>query len=156
MTFDPQAFMNSASDPMPTQYPVCPEGEYLFVIDSDPKACTVENVSGISQKTGKPYDFNQMVLACLCQDDGVRQKLGQERVTVRLRINLDLDPSTNKLVAGEGKNVALGRLREALGQNKPGWTPQNLLGAGPFMGLVKHTTTEKGTFADIARVSKVS
>lgn len=154
--FDPEKFMSAAVDPMATQFEVCPEGEFPFIIDSDPKQLTPENIKGVSDRTGKPYDFWQISLVCWCMDDAVRQKLGREKLSCRMRLNLDIDPTTGGLAVGPDKNISLGRLRDALGQNKPGWTPANLLGAGPFIGLVKHTKNDKGTFADITRVGKVT
>lgn len=153
--FDPNAFMQSAVDPMSTQMEVVPEGDFRFMIDADPKQLTPKNIKGTSSKTGEPYDFWQIELNCLLLDDAVKQRLGREKVTVRLRLNLDLNPS-GQLEVGPNKNVGLGQLRDALGQNKPGWSPAQLLGAGPFIGKVKHTTTDKGTFADIQRVAKIS
>jgi len=153
--FDPNQFMSSAVDPMNTQMEVVPEGDYRFLIDGDPKQLTPKNLKGISQRTNEPYDFWQIELLCFCLDDAVKQKLGRDKVTVRLRLNLDLD-ATGRLEVGANKNIGLGQLRDALGQNKPGWSPQMLLGAGPFIGKVKHNTTDKGTFADIQRVARIS
>ena len=153
--FDPAAFMSSAVDPMATQMEVVPEGDFKFTIDTDPKQLNPKNLKGTSTRTGNDYDFWQIELNCHLLDDAVKQKLGREKVLVRLRLNLDLDES-GRLEVGPNKNVGLGQLRDALGQNAPGWTPQKLLGAGPFIGKVKHTTSEKGTFADIQRVAKIT
>lgn len=155
MSFDVEAFMNSAVDPLETHFEVVPEGEFPFLIDGDPAQLVPKELSGTSAKTGNPYHFWQLELNCVCQDGNVRQKLGREKVFVRLRINLDLD-ANGRIEGGPNKNVQLGQLRDALGQNSPGWTPKMLLGAGPFMGKVKHTKGDKGTFADIARVGKIS
>jgi len=155
MSFDPNAFMQSAADPMPTQMNVCPEGEYPFMIDSDPKSVAVKNIKGVGKESGKPYDFYQMEITCLLADEAVKAKLNRAKVTVRFRVNLDIDGG-GKLEQGEGRNVGLGRLRAALGQNTPGWKPQDLLGAGPFIGKVEHTTVKDATYADIVRVGKVS
>ena len=155
MAFDPNQFMNSAADPMQTQMTVCPEGEYPFMIDSDPKQLAPKNVKGISQKTGNPYDFWQLELNCVCLDEAVKQKLSRQKVVVRYRVNLDLN-ANGGLEVGPDKNIGMGRLREALGQNRPGWKPADLLGAGPFIGKVSHTTSGDATYADISRVAKVS
>lgn len=156
MSFDPAAFMNTPSDPLPTQYEVVPEGEFKMLLDSDPKMLEVRKVEGVSQKTGNPYLFYQLELNCIILDDAVKAKLGREKVTSRMRINLDFDDQ-GRLQTGPNKNVALGQLREALGQNKPGWTPQALLGAGPFIGRVKHTSGKDGaTYADVVRAGKIT
>jgi hypothetical protein len=155
MSFDPNAFMNSVADPMPTQMSVCPEGEYPFLIDSDPKGISAQNLKGVGKDSGKPYDFHQMEINCILADEAIKAKLNRDRVTVRFRVNLDVDAS-GKLLNGQDKNVSLGRLREALNQNKPGWKPADLLGAGPFIGKVEHTTVKGVTYADIVRVAKIS
>jgi len=154
MSFDPNAFMQAASDPMPTQMSVCPEGEYPFMIDSDAKSVAVKNIKGVGKESGKPYDFYQMEIICLLADEAVKAKLNRGKVTVHYRVNLDI--SDGKLEQGDGRNVGLGRLREALGQNTPGWKPADLLGAGPFIGKVEHTTVKDATYADIVRVAKIT
>lgn len=158
MAFDPQQFMNTPSDPLPTAYEVIPEGEYKMLLDSDPKMLEVKKVEGVSSKTGEPYLFYQIELSCLVLDEKVKAKLGREKVTARMRINLDFDDA-GKLTTGPNKNVALGQLRDALGQNKPGWTPQQLLGAGPFIGRVKHQaskTNPEMKFAEVVRAGKIT
>ncbi len=157
MAFDPNAFMQAAADPMPTQMEVIREGEFPFVMDGDNKMLIPKNLKGVSAKTGNAYDFWQIELVALCQDEGEKQRLGRQKLPVRMRINLDLDPNNGSLVVGTNKNVALGKLREALGQNKPGWSPSALLNAGPFIGKVAHTNGSDGsTYADIVRVTKIS
>jgi len=54
-----------------------------------------------------------------------RQKLGREKVIVRQSIMIDLNESKG-IDTGKGKNVRLGRLREAVGLNTPG-QPFNFL-----------------------------
>lgn len=156
--FDANAFLNTPADPLPTQYEVIPEGEYQMLLDSDPKMLEVRKVEGVSSKSGEPYLFYQLELSCLVLDEGVKKKLGRDKVNARMRINLDFDDQ-GKLTNGPNKNVALGQLREALGQNKPGWTPQALLGAGPFIGRVKHIaskTNPEQKFAEVIRAGKIS
>lgn len=152
--FDPNAFMTAAADPMPTQMEVLREAEFPFILDTDGKMLIPKNIKGVSDKG--PYDFWQLELVALCQDEGEKQRLGRNKISVRMRVNLDLDPNSGRLEVGPNKNVALGKLRDALGQNGPGWTPQRLLGAGPFIGKVKHTQSKGNTYADIERVTKIS
>ena len=157
MSFDPEKFMNAAVDPNATVFEVCPEGEYPMMIDTDPKQLIPEELSGVSSKSGQPYHFWQMNLNCIVNSDAVKAKLGREKVTVRLRLNLDFDAVGN-LETGPNKNVSLGQLRDALSQNQPGWTPARLLGAGPFIGKVKNTTDPKDPnrkYADVVKTGKV-
>ena len=97
-----------------------------------------------------------MEINCILVDEGVKAKLARDKVTVRMRVGLDIDEAGGGLATAEGKNVQLGRLRSALNQNNAGWKPNDLLGAGPFIGKVVHTTTANGTYADIQRVTKIS
>lgn len=155
MTFDLEKFKNSAVDPLATQFEVVPEGEFPFILDNKPEMLEPKELSGTSQRTGKDYHFWQLELDCICQDPAVAAKLGRDKVVVRMRLNLDLNDDGG-LATGPNKNVALGQLRAALDQNKPGWSPAQLLGAGPFMGKVVHTKSDNGAvFADIRRVAPI-
>jgi hypothetical protein len=67
------------------------------------------------------------------KDDALKAQLDR---TPRVRQDVWLDQDSNgDLDYAKGKNVGLGRLREALGQNSPGaaWSPAMLKGAGPAM-----------------------
>lgn len=164
--FDANAFVSSAVDPLATKFEVCPPGEWQMMIDTDPKQLAettddeksyigIKHKKGVSEKTGKPYDFHEWTLTCVVVDDRVKQKMQRDRITVRLRLGLDLD-SSGKIAGGPDKNVNLGRLREALGQNTPGWTPQQLLGAGPFIGKVTVTQVKDREYADVTSVARIS
>ena len=155
MAFDLESFISSTVDaPMDTSFPVCPEGEFSFLLDTDPKMLEVKNIKGVSKGSGNAYDFHQMELVAVCQSDDVRKAMGRDRVPVRMRVNLDFDVN-GRLATGTGKNVILGQLREALGQNKPGWSPKQLLGAGPFIGRVKQSEGNDGRkYADIVAAAK--
>ncbi len=158
MAFNADQFASAAVDPLPTQYEVVPEGEFPFIIDSDPKQLTPRHIKWNDKDTGEAREFYQLELNCLCQDDKIKAKLGRDRVPVRLRINLDLNENGG-LAVGANKNVMLGQLRAALNQNTPGWTPAALLGAGPFIGKVAHSSDKKDAtkkYADISRVAKVA
>lgn len=158
MTFDPNAFMNSAVEPMATTFELPPEGDCRFIIDSDPKQLTPREVKWNDKDTGEPRSFHQLELNCIAQDDRVKQAVGRDQVKVRMRINLDLN-AAGGLDTGKNKNVALGALRDALGQNTPGWTPQKLLGAGPFMGKITHTADRKDPmkkYAEVTRATRIS
>ncbi len=52
-------------------------------------------------------------------DDKAREATGMERPTARQEVWLDLNEN-NGLDMGKGKNVSLGKLREAVGLNNPG------------------------------------
>ena len=62
-------------------------------------------------------------------DEATRQETGMAEPTVRQTIWLDLTES-GSLDFGKGRNVGLGRLRDALGQNETGkpWQPGMMVG----------------------------
>lgn len=123
-TFDPDAFLNESVDgAMSTSMEPVPEGEYLAVVSSGDKALQVRQ----TQKGGTILDITWEI-----QDHELSEKLGRQVVTVRQSVFLDMTPQ-NTLDRGKGKNVQLGKIRAALGQNDPTkpWNIPMLKGAGP-------------------------
>jgi hypothetical protein len=110
-TFDPTAFLNAtfegAND---TTIIPAPEGEWLAVADK------VE-VKQWSKKDGSASGLKLAVLWDI-QDDAAKQIAGRDKVIVGQDIMLDLTDSGG-LDMGKGKNVRLGKLREALRLNDP-------------------------------------
>ena len=90
-------------------------------------------------------------------DDNVRQKMGVQKVVTRYRMILDFDANGN-FDFSEGKNVKLGKLRDALNQNQPGvsWNWSMLPGAGPFKGHVSQTSDKNNPEQKYAEVTTVS
>jgi len=65
---------------------------------------------------------------------------------------LDLDESGTGLALGTNKNVKLGKLREAVGQNGPGpWTPKMLEGQ-PCRVIISHNVRDGDTFDQVSKV----
>ena len=159
MAFNAEAFLQQSVDAAnATTFEVCPEGEYLFMVDTENDTINVRELSRVSAKTGNPYSFHVLEVQCVCLDDKVRTQLGRDKVRVRASMNIDLDDA-GRLETGKNKNVSLGQFKDALSQNVPGWSPMKLLGAGPFMGRVKHNTSAKNPqqkFAEIVATARVS
>lgn len=82
-------------------------------------------------------------------DATVKQATGMEHPTVRQGVFLDLTEA-GQLDFGKGKNVTLGRIRAALGQNDPGkaWSFSQLLGGAATVTVVQ----EPGKGADAERL----
>jgi hypothetical protein len=152
MTFDPATFMNqSTQGKMDTVIAQCPEGEYKALID-DFDASAFRTFQ--SKKDGK--DFTVFSPPFVIQDASVAATLGREKVTVFHKgMFIDID-AAGGLDTSKGKNVDLGRLREALGQNVDGpWTFNNLKGAGPVMVKVVHESDKDDPEKKYARITKV-
>ena len=116
-TFNPQEFLTQTIEGAnSTSFKPVPEGEYLLQVEK----LDIRTVA----KTGQVIlDTTFAIL-----DDGVKAAMGMEKVTVRKGIFLDLT-AQGKIDTSENKNVDLGRLRAAVGQNdgsKP-WGPLMLL-----------------------------
>ena len=118
--FNPEAFMNTEVDSEnSTRMLPTPEGDYLAAVE-EVKADTVGNDS-------KPV---LRVKWGLQDNDGsIEAATGRKNVAIEQLIFLDLTGSGG-LDMGEGKNVQLGRIRKALGQNKAGqpWAPSMMNG----------------------------
>lgn len=148
--FDPNQFMNQPADPMATQYENVKEGEFKMMIDSD---IEFTEIKWNDKNTGEPRSVPLMRLNCVVLDDAEKARLGRDKLTVRADLTLDLN-SAGGLDFGPNKNVKLGQLRDALGQNTPGWTPNALRGAGPFIGKVTHRADKNDPTKKYAEVSK--
>lgn len=116
----------------------CPPGEWNAQI-SKLEAKEFEYKSGdrIGEKGLR------LALSWSIMDDEPKQHCGRDIVTVNQSILLDLTPEGG-LDMGKGKNIQLGRLREAVGQNVAGqpW--------GPVMldGQVAKLVIEAGVYND--------
>lgn len=148
-TFDVNAFQNAQFDEASsTTYTPVPEGEFNAVIDKQ-EIRTTSKGNVILDLTWK------------IDDATVAAETGMDNPSVRQSIFLDVSES-GSLEFGKGKNVNLGRLREALGQNQSGqpWSFGHLLGQVAKV-RVKHrivrddTSGEDRTYTDIAGVTKV-
>jgi hypothetical protein len=145
-TFDPDAFLSGGVDAgFSTEPLICPEGSFRAQID---------NYEGRSIQTD---NGERKILRIMWDilDDGVRTQLERTTVKVPQDIWLDLD-SNGALDTGKGKNVDLGRLREALGQNAtPGWTFSNLRGQMALVRVAHRSdrNNPERKFAEIRRVT---
>lgn len=112
MSFDAQSFLDATvSSSNDTKIIPVPMGEYLGIID---KVAPRQWQSKDGTQSGIALDIIWLV-----EDAGVKQALGRDTVTVKQGIMLDLGPSGG-LDLSKGKNVGLGRLREAVGKNEEG------------------------------------
>ena len=123
MPFDPVKFLQTeVQGKMETKYPSVPAGTYRAMVD---------NLKGRSQKNDDGSDPTPILdIYWTIDDAALKEKLGMEKISVRQSCFLDLSPE-GAILRGEGKNIALGKVREAIGQNwedKP-WAPHMLKGA---------------------------
>jgi hypothetical protein len=121
--FDPDVFLGLTVDKeLDTKTIPIPPGTYPGVIeDVKPKLITSNN-------TGEEYLIFEVFFRI--DDESVKQATGRDKPRTRMSIFVDRTESGGIDVA-KGKNIQLGKLRDAVNQNNPGqpWAPSMLKGA---------------------------
>lgn len=130
---------------METSLPPIPEGEWHAYISK---------VEGrvVNTKNGETpvLDVDWVVT-----DDGAIEAVGIKEPHVRQTIWLDID-GNGRLALGTGKNLGLGRLREAVGQNGPqAWSFAMLEGQQAIVKIA-HREYNDNIYADVKGVAKAS
>lgn len=121
MSFDAQALLNATStEANATRLDPAPVGTYTGQV------AKVDVKSGVSQKTGEVWCRLELYLE---SEDPKLDQIGMKKKTFRADALLELD-ANGGVATGSGKNVSLGRMREACGLNQPG-SPFSL---GMFQG----------------------
>lgn len=112
-TFDPNQFLDMQFDSVnDTKVVPVPVGEYLAVaMEVKPRPWQSK---ADPSKAGIALDIVWSI-----EDQGVKALLDRDEVKVKQGIMLDMTEAGG-LDMGKGKNISLGRLREAIDQNRPG------------------------------------
>lgn len=128
-----------------TQLVPVPIGEYTATVSKlEPRVVT--------RQDGSSTPIVRVVW--MISDPGVQAVTGREQNYVQQDLWLDMLPS-GALDMSPGANIALGRLREAVGQNNPGqpWAFTRLIGQTARI-LVDHRTDDAGNvYPQVRRVS---
>lgn len=147
-TFDPDTFLSTTyKETTDTKLIPVDEGEFM---------CQATKVAAkkITAKTG--LDYYVLEVSWQVLDEDQKKKTGLEKPMARQSMFLELNESGN-LDMSKGKNVDLGRLREALGQNsstKP-WAPSHIVGMTAYC-KVKHDVDQENPEIIRNRVVAVS
>lgn len=118
--FDPDVFLNTqVNQANETRMTPIPVGEYM---------ATIKDLKYRNPKD----DMHLLDIIYDLQPSPELEALGLKAPVCRGSMFIDLDES-GAIKFGKNTNVALGRLREAVGQNQDGrpWSPMMLVGAGP-------------------------
>lgn len=148
MSFDPNTFLNTTyEEANDTKITPCPVGEYLAVA-SKVDAKTWASLDG--SKSGVKLEILWEI-----DDANVKQLLGRDKVTSRQNIWLDLNEAGTGLDLGKGKNVGLGRLREALDLNTPGQAFAFSMIEGRLAKvMVSHRVDGEDIYDEVKKVAK--
>lgn len=133
--FNPKAFLDTSTDTaFETKRTDVPENDY-------PGEITKLEAEEFTKKDGTAG--HQLTVFWRVDDDKAREATGLKEPTVRQKIFLDLTPK-GELASGKNMNLGLGKLREAVGQNKAGkkWVPSMLIGATALIHVGSRTVNE--------------
>lgn len=143
-SFDPDLFMQTTvSTPMSTKVVGPTPGEHKAMIEEVRPPRVNANGSVV------------MDVIWLIDNEELRAKMGR-KPTVRQALWLDFDAG-GQLDKGEGKNVSLGRVREALGQNDGrDWSPMMLKGGVAKIKVASDINKETGDdYGKVVAVAKL-
>lgn len=149
MSFDPNTFLNATFDETnDTKIIPCPAGEYLAMADK------VE-IKPWASRDGSSSGLKLSILWEI-QDENVKALLGRDVVKVPQDQMLDLTDA-GALDFSKGRNVGLGRIREALDLNTPGQP----FSFGMIQGrlakvVVSHRPSGEDLYAEIKKIAKAS
>lgn len=143
-SFDPDTFLNTTYEgELDTRRVPLPVDDYV---------ATILEVNPGTTPRGTAY----MEILWEVDHAELASELGRPKSRVRQTVWLDLTESGD-LDFGRGKNIMLGRLREAVGQNAPGqpWSPAQLVGQAARV-RVKHRPDKNDPEVVYEEVSGVS
>lgn len=150
--FNPETFLaQTVTGEMDTKYPVIPAGEYPAIS----KSLTARKMP--NKDPMKPA-FTVLDIVWEIDDAGVKESTKLDHPTCRQSVFLDLDEN-GKLIIDTAKNVQLGRLREALGLNKPDVEFSfNMLVGQPALIRIEHSpnpTDAENPYSNVTKVAQV-
>jgi len=153
MPLDINALVHApVTERLDTEFAVTPGGEYIAnTSDRGPIDTWFRTVK---MKDGR--DVAQCNIVFVINDPNLAAALGRQQATSRLTLWLDTE-ADGRLSTGKGKNVTLGQLREALGQNNdPNWTFDKLIGVGPVKIMTEVQDGANGAkYSNVTRVTRV-
>ena len=147
--FSPEQFLdmqiNESND---TKIVPVPVGEYFAVV-KEVKARPWQSKADLS-KAGIALDIQWSL-----DDASVRSLLGRDEVSVKQGVMLDMSEAGG-LDMGKGKNIGLGRLREATGLNTPGQPFSFTMLTGRMAKVkVEHRVDGENIYAEVKQVAKL-
>ena len=156
--FDAELFLNE-------EYNEANETERVLMPQGWLPACRIVDLDIIRPRLlrdneGKDFWTSpQLHPTFVIDDEGTRELLNTREgveLKFRPRIFLDLAPDTGGLDFGANRNLILGQLREAMGQNVPGqpWSVANLRDGPPVNILVKHRAMKNNPDIIMEEVSR--
>lgn len=154
-TFDAAAFEQMTIEQAnETKSTPVPEGDFEANIDS----VRIKSIAiSKGDRAGQEVPILEITWHIRDDDGKLKKELNRDKVTVRQDLWLDVTES-GALAFGPNNNVALGRVRQAVGLNKPGkpFTFKMLEGQGPAMIHVSQEHRDDLTYNRVTRVQEVA
>lgn len=132
--FNPDIFLQTNYDaPTSTVTALLPKDDYVGII----KELVPRQVQG-TKDPSKWYLFLDFQVE-IGTPPAIREELGRDVSRIRHSVSVELVEGSNAIDMGKGKNVQLGRIRDAAGQNEPGkpWNPAMLNNAMVKVSVVQ-------------------
>lgn len=147
--FSPEQFLDMSVDQAnDTKVIPVPVGEYIAV-------CTEVKARPWSSKSDPSKSGIALDLQWSIDDANVKALLGRDDVKVKQGVMLDLTESGG-LDMGKGRNVGLGRLREAVGLNTHGQPFSVTMVQGRMAKvLISHRAVDDQIFSEVKAVAKI-
>ena len=147
--FNPDQFLDmQVTESNDTKVIPVPVGEYIAVISE---------VKCRQWQSKKDPSVSGLALDLIwdIDDSAVKELLGRDKVTVKQGCMLDITDSGG-LAMGKGRNVGLGRLREATGLNTPGQPFSfSMLNGRLAKVSVSHRIDGEQIFSEVKQVAKL-
>ena len=153
MSIDLEALVNApVTEKLDTTFEVTPAGEYTATIGD--RTPVTEWFHSVTLKDGR--EAPQCNIVFVINDADLAKSLGRREATTRLTLWLDVE--AGRIDTGRGKNIGLGQLRRALGQEDDReWTFGKLPGAGPIKILTEVQEGKNGAkYSNVVRVGKLN
>lgn len=147
--FSPEQFLDmQVSESNDTKIVPVPPGEFIAVV-KEVKARPWTSKSDPS-KSGIALDVVWSI-----DDANVKALLGRDEVTVKQGIMLDMSEAGG-LDMGKGKNIGLGRIREATGLNTPGQPFSATMLTGRVAKVkVEHRVDGDNIYSEVKQVARM-
>lgn len=152
--FNPDAFLDQTTDQEGSTFvtPI-PVGEFRAIVDRD-VAFREEEIKKGARAGEKMYLCD---ILWRIEDEDVEKQIGRKAIA---RQSCFVDIKDGQLDFSEGKNVQLNRVRDAVGQNKPGqpWSPRMLTGQMAMIQVTQRPDENdpRTIYNDVKRVGSLS
>lgn len=144
LNFNPDEFMQATIDEVFDDHSTPVDAKEYDNAYIKPESVKFYAGESTDKKTGEARPWRRVSMYFQFEDAEQTEKTGIATPGVSYSFFLDLAADGKSLASGPNRNVALGALRKALGQESAPWSFQMLEGAGPVRIKVAHEEGRDG------------